>query len=119
MPTLGRLTYLEASLPAAKQTGRAQRTLVLIHAFPLNARFWEPQLQRADRGWRILAPQLRGFDGTPGDPPVDTVDDYAGDIIDLLDGLHIDDAVIGGLSMGGYITLALFRLAPRYFRGMV
>ena len=119
MPTLGRLTYLEASPPVARRPGRDQPTLVLIHAFPLNARFWEPQLQLANRGWRILAPQLRGFDGTPGDPPVNTVDDYAGDIIDLLDGLHIEDAVIGGLSMGGYVTLALFRLAPRYFRGMV
>src|SRR5262249_38705067 len=38
---------------------------------------------------------------------------------DLLDGLHIEDAVIGGLSMGGYITFALFRHAPRYFRGMI
>jgi len=119
MPTLGRLTYLEALPSVPAQAGRAQTTLVLIHGFPLNARSWETQLPLADQGWRVLAPQLRGFDGTPGDPPVDTVDDYAGDIIDLLDGLHIEDAVIGGLSMGGYITLALFRLAPRYFRGMV
>ena len=119
MLTLGRLTYLEASPSVAAPAGRAQTTLLLIHGFPLNARSWEPQLQLADRGWRVLAPQLRGFDGSPGHPPVDTVDDYAGDIIDLLDGLHVEDAVIGGLSMGGYITLALFRLAPRYFRGMM
>jgi len=119
MPTFGRLTYLEASPSVPVRPGRSQATLVLIHGFPLNARSWETQLQLADRGWRILAPQLRGFDGTPGNPPVETVDDYAGDIIDLLDGLHIEDAVIGGLSMGGYVTLALFRLAPRYFRGMV
>ena len=47
------------------------------------------------------------------------MDDYAGDLVDLLDGLHIDQAVIGGLSMGGYVTFALFRHAARYFRGMV
>ena len=47
------------------------------------------------------------------------MDDFAGDLVDLLDGLHIDQAVIGGLSMGGYITFALFRHAARYFRGMV
>jgi pimeloyl-ACP methyl ester carboxylesterase len=45
--------------------------------------------------------------------------DYAGEVVDLLDVLRIEDAVIGGLSMGGYVTLALFRHAPRYFRGMV
>ena len=47
------------------------------------------------------------------------MDDYAADVIDLLDALHIEKAVIGGLSMGGYVTFAMFRHAPRYFRGMV
>ena len=47
------------------------------------------------------------------------MDDYAGDVIDLLDALHIESAVIGGLSLGGYVTLALLRQAPAYFRGIV
>jgi 3-oxoadipate enol-lactonase len=94
-------------------------TLVLIHGFPLSARMWEPQLELAEQGWRIVAPQLRGFDGAPATPVATSVDDYAGDIIDLLDALHVDHAVIGGLSMGGYITFALFRHAPQYFRAMV
>ena len=79
---------------------------------------WEPQLALADRGWRVVAPQLRGFDGA-AEPVAASVDDYAGDMIDLVDSLGIESAVIGGLSMGGYIALAIFRHAPRYFRGMV
>jgi pimeloyl-ACP methyl ester carboxylesterase len=47
------------------------------------------------------------------------VDDYAGDVIDLLDGLHVRDAVVGGLSMGGYVAFALMRLAANYVRGLV
>jgi pimeloyl-ACP methyl ester carboxylesterase len=47
------------------------------------------------------------------------MDDYAGDVIDLLDALHLEEAVIGGLSLGGYVTFALFRRAPQYFQGMV
>ena len=54
-----------------------------------------------------------------GRSPATSIDDYAGDVIDLLDALHIEQAVIGGLSMGGYVTFAMFRHAPRYFRGMV
>jgi pimeloyl-ACP methyl ester carboxylesterase len=80
---------------------------------------WEGQLALAEHGWRVIAPTLRGFDGTTAASVAASVDDFAGDLVDLLDGLHIDHAVIGGLSMGGYITLALFRHAARYFRGMV
>jgi pimeloyl-ACP methyl ester carboxylesterase len=43
----------------------------------------------------------------------------AGDIAALLDELALDPAVIGGLSMGGYITFALFRRAPERFSGMI
>ena len=70
-------------------------------------------------GWRVIAPHYRGMDGGEPDPPVRSMDDVAGDVIDLLDGLHIEDAVIGGLSLGGYVALAVFRHAHRYFRGLI
>jgi len=116
MPTIGRLRYLEAP---PRGNGRRRGTLVLIHAFPLNARMFEPQLALADGGWHVVAPQLRGFDGGEEDRPAASMDDYAGDVIDLLDALHVADAVIGGVSMGGYITFAIFRHASRYFQGMI
>jgi pimeloyl-ACP methyl ester carboxylesterase len=80
---------------------------------------WEPQLTLAANGWRIVVPELRGFGVGAGDPPATSIDDYAGDTIDLLDALHIEMAVICGLSMGGYAALAMFRHAPRYFHAMV
>ncbi len=40
-------------------------------------------------------------------------------MIDLLDALHIKTAVIGGLSMGGYVAFALLRLAARYVQGLI
>ena len=73
----------------------------------------------AERGWHVVAPQFRGFDGGTGDPPAASVDDYAGDVIDLLDALHIENAVIGGLSMGGYVAFAVLRNAPRYVQGLI
>jgi pimeloyl-ACP methyl ester carboxylesterase len=80
---------------------------------------WERQLILAEGGWRVIAPHFRGFDGGDQDPDGSSVDDYAGDVIDLLDALHVNNAVIGGVSMGGYVTFALFRHAPQYFRAMI
>lgn len=80
---------------------------------------WEPQFPLAERGWRIVAPELRGFGDGKGDPPATSIDDYAADTIDLLDALHVEDAVMAGLSMGGYIAFSMFRHAPKYFRAMV
>ncbi len=116
MPHIGRLRYLEVTPGSAD---RPRGTLLLLHAFPLNARMWEGQLALAEGGWHVIAPQLRGFDDGAGDPPASTVDDYAGDVIDLLDALHVKQAVVGGLSMGGYVAFALLRLASRYVQGLI
>ncbi len=91
---------------------------------------WEPQLAAMSAGgWHVVAPHCRGFDsaGTgldDADPMLlgrdpFTIDDFAGDIIDLLDALRVHEAVIGGLSMGGCVAFALMRLAARYVRALV
>jgi 3-oxoadipate enol-lactonase len=110
------LRYVEALPPAGTRT---IGTLVLLHAFPLNARMWEPQLVLANEGWRIIAPHMKGMNGAPGETPDSSFDSVAGTVVDLLDALHIESAVIGGVSMGGYLTFALYKWAARYFSGMI
>lgn len=111
----------------AEVNGRRQRyleagsgwPLILLHAFPLNADLWRPQLERVARGWRFLAPDLRGFGPGAVPPASSSMEAIAADVVAFMDALEIDRAVIGGLSMGGYVTMALYRAAPERFTGMV
>jgi pimeloyl-ACP methyl ester carboxylesterase len=96
--------------------------VVLLHAFPFSADMWRPELERVPEGWRFIAPDFRGFGPEPAPAAAETaptLDVLAGDIAGMLDELQIDRAVIGGLSMGGYVTFALFRQAPQRFAGMI
>lgn len=104
------------------------RPLVLLHAFPLSADMWRPQLASLPPGWRGIAQDLRGFGGTSRDVidgehlvavPACGMDDYARDVLSLLDDLGIDRFVLGGLSMGGYVAFALWRLAAARIQGML
>jgi pimeloyl-ACP methyl ester carboxylesterase len=102
----------------------AGRPFVLLHAFPLSADQWLPQLHRVPPGWRFIAPDLRGFRGVrpafedPGLAGV-SMDGYADDILELLAHLDIDRAVVCGVSMGGYVAFAVFRRAPASVAGLV
>jgi pimeloyl-ACP methyl ester carboxylesterase len=87
--------------------------VVLLHAFPMTADQWRPQLERAPGGWRVIAPDVVARAGD------ERMDDMAADVLRLADHLEVERAVIGGLSMGGYVTLAAYRLAPERFAGML
>jgi pimeloyl-ACP methyl ester carboxylesterase len=47
------------------------------------------------------------------------MNDYAADVLGLLDGLSIETAVVGGMSLGGYVSFAIFRLAPGRCAGLI
>jgi 3-oxoadipate enol-lactonase len=107
-----RVPYLDAGDP------QSPHVIVLVHAFPVGMRMWEPVT--VPEGWRAVAPALPGFDGVDPPPAGSTsVDDYAHAILAFMDELHIDNAVIGGVSMGGYVSFALWRLARLRWRGLV
>ena len=108
------IAYLD-SAPGARDL----RAVVLLHAFPLGASMWEPQLRSVPKGWRLITPDLRGFGGSTSDNGTPTMDDYAVDVMGLLGELGVGRAVVGGCSMGGYATFALLKRAPDLAIGVV
>jgi pimeloyl-ACP methyl ester carboxylesterase len=87
--------------------------LLLIHGFPLNRQMWQPQLlPLAGAGYRVIAPDLRGFGASDAPAGGYSIDGFADDLVALLDALEIEQAVVGGMSMGGYILMNLLERHP-------
>ena len=95
-------------------------TVLLLHAFPLSNSMWEPQLGLL-RKMRMpyIAPDYPGF-GKTGSPRLELeIEDYAHTIHSILIQNGIEEVIPVGLSMGGYVALALYRLYPELFKGLV
>jgi pimeloyl-ACP methyl ester carboxylesterase len=88
--------------------------VVLLHGFPLCRQMWFPQIAALSAaGFRVIAPDLPGFGASPplAGPP--SIGGYADSVIGLLDHLGIETAVVGGMSMGGYVLLDLAERYPQ------
>lgn len=83
--------------------------LVFLHAFPLNRSMWEPQVKALATRYRVIAPDLRGHGESDAPLWRYTMDQFADDVVGLLDHLSLPRAVLIGLSMGGYILFAFQR----------
>ena len=86
--------------------------IVLLHAFPLNRRMWAPQVEALAPHRRVITPDYPGFGRSPRPCAQPDVRYYAQGVLELLDKLHLEKVVLGGLSMGGYIAFACLSLFP-------
>lgn len=89
--------------------------VVLLHGYPFNGTIWQTQQQGLSDKYRVIAPDLRGHGQSPAPEGVYDMDTMARDVLALLDSLEVEKAAIMGHSMGGYVTFALWRLAPARF----
>ena len=93
--------------------------VLLLHAFPLSGAMFDAQVDALSGLGRFIVPDQRGFgESTVGDGPA-TMDALAEDALALLDHLEIAAAVVGGVSMGGYVSLALLRRDPGRVLGLL
>ena len=93
--------------------------VLFIHGFPFDHTMWNPQLEDLSNEHRVITPDLRGFGDSDIPNDTSTMNQFAADLIALLDLLKIDQAVICGLSMGGYISLAIAESFPERMLGLV
>ncbi|NNC93533.1 MAG: alpha/beta fold hydrolase [Acidimicrobiia bacterium] len=93
---------------------------VLIHGYPLDHTLWLNQLSGLADLRRVVAVDLPGYgtsERVTGQPL--TMEALAEDVAGLVESLEYEQADIVGLSMGGYVALALYEAYPALFRSLV
>jgi 3-oxoadipate enol-lactonase len=94
--------------------------VLFIHGFPLDHRIWLDQVGVLAADRRCIAPDLRGFGRS--DPTAETaltMESHAADMAAVVEALDIAPVDVVGLSMGGYVALALWEATPSLFRSLV
>lgn len=95
------------------------QAVVLIHGYPFNRSLWTEQIEALTSRFRVVTPDLRGFgESNSSEGPV-TMNRMAQDVAELMDQLGIEQAVICGLSMGGYVALAFVKQFPSRVKALV
>jgi 3-oxoadipate enol-lactonase len=89
--------------------------VVLLHGFPLSGAIWHEQQKQLSDRFRVIVPDLRGHGRSPAPSGIYEMDLLARDVLALLDVLLIKRAIVMGHSMGGYVALAAWKLAPDRF----
>jgi pimeloyl-ACP methyl ester carboxylesterase len=91
--------------------------LLLLHGFPFDHTIWREQASALSDISRVITPDLRGHGRSPGPTGAYSMDLMARDVLLTLDHIGVDKAIWVGHSMGGYVTMAAWRLAPERFLG--
>lgn len=94
--------------------------IVLIHGHPFDHTMWDPQVNAFSGLYQVIAPDLRGYGASQLPRPANSrFEDYAADVILLMDHLNVDSFHLAGLSMGGQIIMEIFRQAPGRVKSLI
>lgn len=93
--------------------------VIFIHGFPLNKTIWDFQLESLHDFYRVIAYDMRGMGNSDPGASDFSVADLADDLIEFMNVLKIDKAIVCGHSMGGYVLLNAVEKSPSRFEGLV
>ena len=93
--------------------------IIFIHGFPFNKSMWDKQMEALKHGYRVIAYDVRGHGGSDTGTEDFSIDLFATDLLNLMDTLKIDKAMLCGLSMGGYIALNAVENYPDRFDALI
>jgi pimeloyl-ACP methyl ester carboxylesterase len=96
--------------------------VILLHGFPYLWYMWRRQIPAlATAGFRVIAPDQRGFGQTDRPEAIEAYDisQSVGDMVGLMAALGEESAVIVGHDLGAWVAQAAAMMRPYLFRGLV
>ena len=93
--------------------------LIFVHGFPFDLFSWQPQIDALKLNYRVIAYDHRGYGQSEEGIEDFSMELFADDLISLMDNLEIPEAVVCGLSMGGYVVLNAVQRYPTRFKGII
>lgn len=99
--------------------GQGNIPVIFLHGYPFDKSMWREQLNALQDSYRLIACDLRGFGRSTDEETPLSMDLFSDDLIAFMEQLHIDKAVLCGLSMGGYIALNACKKFPERFEALV
>ncbi len=91
---------------------------MLLHPFPQDASFWDAMRGRLRIPVDVIAPQVPGFGGRELDDDL-SITHLAGEVAEIIMRADAETVVVCGLSMGGYVALALMAEHPHLVDGLI
>lgn len=99
--------------------GDGDTTLLFIHGWAINKKFWQNQADQFSKRYRVVAIDLGGHGASGTNRNSWTIPDYAGDVISIMKGLNLEKVVLIGHSMSGDIMLDVAKNLPQPVIGII
>jgi pimeloyl-ACP methyl ester carboxylesterase len=93
--------------------------VIFVHAFPHDRRMWRKQVDFLAKEFYVATYDVRGFGESEIGDGQYTMEQYADDLINLVDTIGLDKPMVCGLSMGGYIIFRALEKAEEKFSAAV
>ncbi|MEJ8844446.1 alpha/beta hydrolase [Lacibacter sp. H375] len=99
--------------------GESATPVIFLHGYPFSKAMWKKQLEFLQATNRVIACDIRGFGDSKDESSVLSIDLFTNDLLQFMDSLKIEKAIVCGLSMGGYIALNANKRFPERFEALI
>lgn len=99
--------------------GEGDTPVIFLHGYPFSKAMWRKQLEFLQTTNRVIACDIRGFGDSEDESSILSIDLFAEDLLQFMDSLQIEKAIVCGLSMGGFIALNAHKRFPERFEALI